>query len=42
MLIRDERLRPNLGAAARDTIVDRFTLAQQAERLARIYRECLA
>jgi glycosyltransferase involved in cell wall biosynthesis len=39
MLLRDENRRRNLGVAARDTIVERFTLAQQAEHLARIYRE---
>lgn len=39
ILLRDEKLRKNLGRAARDTILERFTLAQQAERLARIYRE---
>jgi len=42
MLLRDENLRRNLGAAARDTIADRFTLTQQAGTLARIYRECAA
>jgi glycosyltransferase involved in cell wall biosynthesis len=40
MLLRDERSRKNLGAAARDTILDGLTLAHQAERLVRIYREC--
>ncbi len=40
MLLRDEGRRQNLGIAARDTIVDRLSLAQQAEHLARIYREC--
>jgi glycosyltransferase involved in cell wall biosynthesis len=39
MLLRDERLRSALGVAARDTIIDRLTLEQQAEHLARIYRE---
>ncbi len=39
MLLRDEKLRRNLGTAARDTILDRLTLAQQAESLSRIYRE---
>ena len=39
MLLRDEPRRRNLGAAARDTIVERFTLGHQAESLARIYRE---
>jgi teichuronic acid biosynthesis glycosyltransferase TuaC len=42
MLLRDEARRRNLGAAARDTILERFTLEQQAERLSRIYRECVA
>lgn len=42
MLLRDEARRRNLGAAARDTILERFTLEQQAENLARIYRECVA
>jgi len=40
MLLRDEPRRRNLGAAARDTIVERLTLAHQAESLQRIYREC--
>ena len=42
MLLRDEALRRRVGAAARDTILDRLTLARQAEDLARIYRESLA
>jgi hypothetical protein len=42
MLLRDERLRRNLGAAARDTILERLTLTQQAEGVARIYRESAA
>jgi glycosyltransferase involved in cell wall biosynthesis len=42
MLLRDEARRRNMGAAARDTILDRLTLAQQAESLARIYRESAA
>jgi len=41
MLLRDEVRRRNLGAAARDTILERFTLAHQAEILARIYREAI-
>jgi teichuronic acid biosynthesis glycosyltransferase TuaC len=41
MLLRDAPRRDNLGRAARDTILDRFTLAHQAENLARIYRESL-
>ena len=42
MLLRDEPRRNNLGIAARDTILDRLTLVQQAENLARIYRESAA
>lgn len=42
MLLRDELRRRNLGAAARDTILERFTLAHQADSLARIYRESVA
>jgi len=42
MLLRDERKRHDIGVAARDTILERFTLKQQAENLARIYRECAA
>lgn len=41
MLLGDESRRKNLGVAARDTILDRFTLAHQAEKLARVYRECV-
>ena len=42
MLLRDEPRRRTLGVAARDTILERLTLAQQAESLARIYRESVA
>ena len=42
MLLRDQGLRERLGAAARDTILDRPTLARQAEDLVRIYRESMA
>jgi len=42
MLLRDEARRRSLGAAARDTILERLTLEQQAESLARIYREAVA
>lgn len=42
MLLRDETRRRNLGAAARDTILERLTLEQQAESLARVYRESAA
>jgi len=40
MLLRDENRMRSLGVAARDTILDRLTLDHQADRLARIYREC--
>jgi teichuronic acid biosynthesis glycosyltransferase TuaC len=40
MLLRDEARRRNLGTVARDTILERLTLEQQAETLVRIYREC--
>ena len=39
MLLRDERRRCNIAIAARDTILERFTLTDQAGWLARIYRE---
>jgi glycosyltransferase involved in cell wall biosynthesis len=42
MLLQNEQLRRNLGRAARDTILESFTLEQQAETLARIYRESAA
>jgi teichuronic acid biosynthesis glycosyltransferase TuaC len=42
MLLRDEPGRLRLGAAARDTILERLTLADQAVSLARIYRESAA
>jgi teichuronic acid biosynthesis glycosyltransferase TuaC len=41
MLLRNETLRRNLGTAARDTILERLTLDQQAESMARIYRESM-
>ena len=41
MLLRDETRRKNLGSAARDNILDGLTLAHQAERFVRIYRECV-
>jgi len=41
MLLRDEQKRRNLGLAARETVLEGLTLAHQAERLARIYRECV-
>lgn len=39
MLLRDTERRRSLGIAARDTVLDRFTLTEQASHLARIYRE---
>lgn len=42
MLLRDEQRRRNLGRAARETILEGLTYSHQAERLARIYRECVA
>ncbi len=41
MLLGDLSLREKISIAARDTVVDRFTLNQQAQRLARIYQECI-
>jgi teichuronic acid biosynthesis glycosyltransferase TuaC len=41
-LLRDEPGRRKMSAAARSTILERFTLAHQADNLARLYRECLA
>ena len=42
MLLGDEQKRRNLGRSARETVLEGLTLAHQAERLARIYRECVA
>jgi glycosyltransferase involved in cell wall biosynthesis len=41
VLLQREQLRRDMGAAARKTILQGFTLAFQAARLARIYRECV-
>jgi teichuronic acid biosynthesis glycosyltransferase TuaC len=41
-LLRDEPARRKMGTAARNTILDGFTLAHQSENLARVYRECVA
>jgi glycosyltransferase involved in cell wall biosynthesis len=41
MLLRDKLKRQNIGVAARDTILERLALREQAENLARIYRECV-
>jgi teichuronic acid biosynthesis glycosyltransferase TuaC len=42
ILLRDEFRRKQIGAAARETIVQSYTLQQQAQRLAAIYRESIA
>jgi glycosyltransferase involved in cell wall biosynthesis len=42
MLLRDRARRDQLGAAARDTVLERLTLTEQAGSLTRIYRECAA
>ena len=39
MLLHEPERRRNLAAASRDTILDRFTVQQQARNLGRIYRE---
>lgn len=41
MLLREPERRRNLGIAARDTILDRFTIQQHAEQLFRIYQQCM-
>jgi glycosyltransferase involved in cell wall biosynthesis len=41
-LLEDPDRRRQMGEAARRTILGRFTLAHQADRLARIYRESVA
>jgi len=42
MLLRDEARRRALGNAARGAVLERLTLAQQAENLLRIFRESVA
>jgi teichuronic acid biosynthesis glycosyltransferase TuaC len=42
MLLRDPQRRRNLGAAARDTVLERLTAEHQAQDLGRIYRESIA
>jgi teichuronic acid biosynthesis glycosyltransferase TuaC len=41
LLMQNVQLRRQIGDAARDTILRGFTLAHQADRLVRLYRECL-
>jgi hypothetical protein len=42
VLLRDEVRRRQIGAAARETVLQSYTLAHQAERLLSIYRECFS
>ena len=42
VLLQNVQLRRQIGGAARDTILQGFTLAHQADRLVRLYRECRA
>lgn len=42
MLLRNEDFRRRLGSAAHETVLHKHTLQHQAERLAAIYRECVA
>ncbi len=41
-LLQQTELRRKIGDAARRTILQGFTLEQQAERLVKVYRECVA
>lgn len=41
-LLEDEALRQRTGLAARQTILNSFSLQHQAERLSRLYEECLS
>jgi teichuronic acid biosynthesis glycosyltransferase TuaC len=41
-LIQNKQLRRQLGGAARQTILQRFTSSHQASQLAAVYRECVA
>jgi glycosyltransferase involved in cell wall biosynthesis len=42
MLLENPELRQTIGAAARRTVLQGFTLAHQAARLAQLYRECIS
>ena len=42
MLLREPQRRRSLGSAARDTVLERLTVEQQAENLTRIYRESVS
>jgi teichuronic acid biosynthesis glycosyltransferase TuaC len=39
-LLRNERLRQRVGAAAREIVLTRHSMAHQAAQLAKVYREC--
>ncbi len=41
VLLKDAELQRQIGGAARQTVLQGFTLAHQAEQLGRLYRECL-
>jgi len=41
-LLPNVEFRQRMGAAARQTVLNGFTLAHQAERLAQVYQECAA
>jgi glycosyltransferase involved in cell wall biosynthesis len=41
-LLSSPEMRASIGAAARDTILERLTLAHQAQRLSEIYRQAMA
>lgn len=40
-LLEDRTIRRNMGAAARQTILQKYTLAHQAAQMAGVYRECV-
>jgi glycosyltransferase involved in cell wall biosynthesis len=40
-LLQDDALRDRIGRAARQTILNRYTVQHQAEQLAEAYRRCL-
>jgi glycosyltransferase involved in cell wall biosynthesis len=42
VLLEDASLRRQLGEQARNTVLESFTLNHQAQRLAELYRECIA
>jgi glycosyltransferase involved in cell wall biosynthesis len=40
-VLQDGNLRRRLGATARDTVLQRYTLEHQAQQLAELYQECV-